>query len=184
MNLLQKAEIHFYEPETVSFYLQSNSSDQLEKLGEIALGALYGVRTMSNLGRGALSERIALALETFPATSRQFADRAVMGNLKVTDYPGYDSRNPSVLDLRIGDGGIRFQVEPGVGYNAPGSVLALECYLARRRWSDAEFLRAFSASLAGCAALYRSGRITLRNQTQLVMPILKRSCPDYCGGLG
>lgn len=183
MNIVQKAEIHFYDPEKVSLYLQSNSSDQVEKLAEIALGAFYGVRMMSNLGHGAPSERIAMVLEVFPSTAREFTDGSMIGNLNVIEYPGYDGRNQFLVDLRITDAGIQFNVEPGVGYYAPASVFAIEFYLARRRSSDAEFLRAFSTTLSGCAALYRSGVIRLSNHAELVLPILAHSCPDYCGSL-
>ena len=50
MDILQKAEIHFYGRGKVSLYLQSNSSDQGGKFGEIALAAFHSVRMMSNLG--------------------------------------------------------------------------------------------------------------------------------------
>ncbi len=184
MNIVQTAEIHFYDQEKVSLYLQSNSSDQVEKLGEIALGAFYGVRMMSNLGHGDPSDRIAMLLELFPSTARQFAEGSVIGNLNLIEYPGYDGRSQSLLDLRMIDGGVEFRVEPGVGFYAPASVLALEFHLARRRWSDPAFLRALSTTLAACAALYRRDMIRRHNHAQLILPILAHCCPEYSGSLG
>lgn len=184
MDIVQKAEIHFHDRDRVSLYLQSNSSDQLEKLGEIALGAFYAVRMMSNLGRGEPSETIAAALEAFPRTARQFASRSMVGNRSLIDYPGYDGCRQLFLDLRISDSGATLEVKPGVGYCAPASVAALEFHLARRRSNDDEFLRAFSSALAGCAAAYRNGLITLHNHAELVLPILAHSCPAYTGSLG
>lgn len=183
MNLVERAEIHFYQRDEVSLYLQSNSSDQSEKLGEIALGAFYAVRMMSNLGSGEPSEWIAMRLEAFPSTARELADRSVMGNSRLIEYPGYEGRRRSLLELRILDADVTFDIKPGVGYYAPASVAALELYLARRRLNDAEFLKALSTALSGCATSYRSGLISLRNHAQLVLPILARACPDYTGPL-
>ena len=123
-----------------------------------------------------------MALEVFPSTARQFAGALMIGNLKVVEYPGYDGRTQFLLNLRIKDGCITFDVEPGVGYYArrchcarilPGSSALERCRVPAGVFDDSSRLR----------ALYRSGAITLRNHAELILPILTYSCPDYCNCL-
>jgi hypothetical protein len=186
MKIHENVEVHFYEQEMLSVFLESNSTGVNEMLGEVGLLTMFAIRMMSNLGVHELTDHLARMLEVAPQVIGDLANGLEPGGVKLTQYPGQQGRKQFISQLRITDDGLAFNMQvkgfdqfaTGVGYYGPIAVVGLMRYLAIRRKDDSEYLARLStsAAYAGCGQLQR--RITISNHGELGLAILAHTCKD------
>jgi hypothetical protein len=188
MSIDLNLEVDFHEQDRASFLLESNSSGNDEKIGEVALFTLFAIRQLSNLGQTDAADSLAHVLTTAPQGIEQLADGKTQTGLKIVPYPGHQGRKRFLARLRFGDASTRFDLKAkgfgwlasGVGYYAPAAVLGLLTHLALKRCRDQQYLASLSEAAALSGKVHLDRQISLSNQGQLALAILAHTCStDY-----
>jgi hypothetical protein len=186
MNIVEKAELHFHKQDQLSVYLESNSSNELEKVGEIGLLTMFALRILSNLGQSQEADSVARFLFRFEECGIVAETGGPTGGLELIGYPGYEGRYRFYGSFELRDQEIRFDMEPkgfgvlgtGLGYYAPMAVLGLCRHLATKRSSDGDYLRRLRVATCACGVAHIRREIGLANQVQLGGRVIMSTCGD------
>lgn len=184
MNIIQKAEVHFHQQEQLSVYLESNSTDEFEKVGEIGLLTMFALRQLSNLGTSEEAAKLAKFLCAAGELVAAFASGESPGGFELIPYPGHEGRKRFYATVELHTDQIRFDMKPegfdllgtGLGYYAPIAVLGMFQHLARRRVTDEEYLRQLAAAVCLCGGAHMRGEVGLTNQLQLGRSFIVTTC--------
>jgi hypothetical protein len=187
MNIFVQAEVHFHQQEQLSVYLESNSCDDAERLGEIGLFTLLALRMMSNLDVCNETDMMAQFLMVAGKVIVPIATGQATGGFQLVPYPGYGGRKQFISKLHLTDEQTRFDLDvngfdamaTGVAYYGPMAVQGVLRHLAIKRAHDAPFLERLGAAAALCGQAQLERRITLENRTQLGFVLLMATCRDY-----
>jgi hypothetical protein len=184
MNIRMNVEIHFYEQEKASVFLESFSEASDERLGEASLLVMFAIRMISNLGTTDTTDRLAAMLVEIPWEIHGLASGATTGGLQLIPHPGPPGRKQFHAKLTMDDRRRQFGFQAkgfgwlatGINYYGPVSVLALLRHLAMKRPEDKEFLTSIAAAIGMVGKAQFSRQIQLSNHDALAGMILGEAC--------
>jgi hypothetical protein len=187
VEIAANVEIHFHQQEQASVFLETNSSGDAQRLGEIGLLSMFSLRMLGNLGENSVSDSLAMLLTHADEAILQAAYSPGKGAVQIITYPGVRGRKEFSAWVRLRSDAIGFDMSYkgfgwlgiGLGYYAPTAVAVLLRYLAEKRADDAQFLASLGATAVACGNLQASRRITLTNQAQLCMWAMAKTCGHY-----
>ena len=176
MNIVEKSEVHFHEQERLSVYLESNSSCELEKVGEIGLLTMFALRMLSNLGKSQEADGLAQALCRAEDIVPLFATGQATGGFELIPYPGYEGRKRFYATFLLRDDELRLDMTPkgfgllgtGLRYYAPVAVLGMLRHLAMKRATDGAYLQRLATAASFCGTHTRGEKSALPTRLNLV----------------
>jgi hypothetical protein len=177
-------EIHFYEQEKASVFLESFSEASEERLGEASLLVLFAIRTISNLGDTDTTARMADLFASMPVEIDRLASGDTTGGLELVAYRGSMGRKRFHAALAMDDRSSRFTFQAkgfgwlatGMNYYGPVSVLALIRHLAMKRPNDHEFLMSIAKAIRMVGIAHLNRQIQLSNHYSLASAIVAQTC--------
>ena len=105
MNISLNVEIHFHEQEKASIFLESNSTGNSAKFGELSLFTRFAIRIISNLGVCQFSDQLATLLLEAPSKIHELPNEQNSGGLQLIPYPGYQGRKNFFAQLSMSETG-------------------------------------------------------------------------------
>ena len=142
MKIATDAEIHFYEQDTASVFLESFTYGDIEKAEEIALLVWFSLRMIGNLGtKNDVTFDLGMSLLDIPRYIEELASLDSTGGFEIIRYPGNNGRKYFTSKLRIDDEKVKFDFNAkgfgflgkGLNYYGPISGITLIRYLVKLR---------------------------------------------------
>ena len=193
MNVGMRFEIHFHQQDEASVFLESSSSGDDERFGEVLLASFFTARMLANLGPTHPSANsLAYLLGELDGNLEELADHEAADGARLTQYQGSKGRKGFRGTLIARDENLNFQMHPwgfgmfgrGIGYYAPNSVVLLLRHLARRRRRDDEYVGALEEALELVADAWTAGRVTVANQHKVAMTATALGCANFYADAG
>lgn len=186
MLIRMNAEIHFYEQEKASCFLESFSAAADERLGEASLLVMFAIRMMSNLGISETTDRMAVMLQDAPNEISGLASGKTTGGLELIPHSGPPGRKRFHSQLVITDKNLRFGFQAkgfgwlatGINYYGPVAVLAMLRHLAMKRSQDSAFLTSIGRAIGMVGNAQINRQIQLSNHSFLLGIITRSSFCD------
>ena len=176
MNIKSKLEIHFYQQDEGSVFLENTASGEDEKFGEILLLCLYITRTFSNFGNNdQVGQSITIFLQKIGENIEDFKNQISQDEAKLVKYNGSKGRKYFTADLTYDGKNLKYWQNAkgfgifarGMGYYAPNSIILLLRYLIKKKDIDNDFIENLQTACAMCSTAYINESISLTNQHQV-----------------
>ena len=179
MNIGMNLEVHFYQQDEASVYLECKNSGKYEKFGEILLLCCYTLRHIVNFKD---DEPIASSIAAFLLQIDNLIDLAehdIPDVAKLVVYKGSPGRKRFLATLKCTDENLIFKLKAkgfglfarGMGYYGPNSIVVLLRYLVKKRVNEHEFINALSQAVKKCGEVYYSGQLSLSTQYHFALMI-------------
>lgn len=187
MNIFEQAEIHFHQQEQLSVFLESNSSDDIQKAGEIGLLTMFALRMMFNMDVCETTDNLAKFLIGAETAVPAFASGAATGGFQLVPYPGHAGRKQFILKFHLTGGQLKFDLDykgfgwfaTGMGYYGPIAVIGTLRQLAIKRADDPVFLERLAGAAVLCGQAQLGRKISMQNQSQLGFTFLTAVGGEY-----
>ncbi len=179
MDLGINLEIHFHSQQEGSVLLESNSSGDIEKFGEILLFNCYFLRQLVNFGDHPIAHSIVSAFMNFLMSIYSIDEHNDPDLANLVTYKGSAGRKRFIAKLRYSNNYVKFNFSAkgfgllarGMGYYSPNSMYLLLKYLVSRRKDDEEYIKNLSDSISNCIGLFIKRELNMKNQNMLALNI-------------
>jgi hypothetical protein len=188
--IVSQVEIHFYDQDKASIFLETGATGYQEIYVELALFTMFLVRVLSNISGTDASEAAVLALEDLSP----FLDNpGLMPDLAhLVLYPGHPGRKRFSCRVVMKDEGYKYSFsQKGFGFlgrGLPGysieACFLLALYLTRRRDGDGLFSSMLCHVAQLCSRFSAMKAIKVSNHYQIGTAVMTEALAPLSRGLG